>query len=43
MNIADLRFLVVEDHAFQRWELTRLLADIGAIHGVLSVRSLPER
>lgn len=30
MNIADLRFLVVEDHAFQRWELTRLLADIGA-------------
>jgi len=30
VNIADLRFLVVEDHAFQRWQLTQLLGDLGA-------------
>jgi EAL domain-containing protein (putative c-di-GMP-specific phosphodiesterase class I)/CheY-like chemotaxis protein len=32
MQAADLRFLVVEDHGFQRWELSRQLADLGAKH-----------
>lgn len=30
MNIGDLRFLVVEDHAFQRWLLANLLEALGA-------------
>jgi EAL domain-containing protein (putative c-di-GMP-specific phosphodiesterase class I)/CheY-like chemotaxis protein len=32
VQAADLRFLVVEDHGFQRWELSRQLADLGAKH-----------
>ncbi len=28
--IADLRFLVVEDHGFQRWAVRRMLEDLGA-------------
>jgi EAL domain-containing protein (putative c-di-GMP-specific phosphodiesterase class I)/FixJ family two-component response regulator len=32
MQIADLRFLVVEDHGFQRWALGNLLANMGAKH-----------
>lgn len=32
MKIADLHFLVVEDHDFQRTMLTRMLASLGARH-----------
>jgi len=32
MKIADIRFLVVEDHEFQREALVRMLADLGARH-----------
>ncbi len=32
MLIQNLRFLIVEDHGFQRWELGRLLEDLGAKH-----------
>ena len=31
-DIAALRFLVVEDHGFQRWALQRMLQDLGATH-----------
>jgi EAL domain-containing protein (putative c-di-GMP-specific phosphodiesterase class I)/CheY-like chemotaxis protein len=30
VDIATLRFLVVEDHGFQRWALQRMLQDLGA-------------
>ena len=32
MDIAALRFLVVEDQGFQRWVLQRMLQDLGAEH-----------
>jgi len=32
MNIADIRFLVVEDHGFQRWVTGNLLEGMGAKH-----------
>ncbi|MBI3714772.1 MAG: EAL domain-containing response regulator [Betaproteobacteria bacterium] len=32
MQIQNLRFLIVEDHGFQRWELGKLLEDLGAQH-----------
>src|SRR6266581_4014149 len=32
MQARSLRFLVVEDHGFQRWELGKLLEDLGAVH-----------
>src|SRR5258706_8994631 len=31
-DIAELRFLVVEDHGFQRWMLDNMLATMGAKH-----------
>lgn len=34
MNIAELRFLVVEDHSFQRWALGNMLSNLGARHVV---------
>ncbi|MEP7068160.1 MAG: EAL domain-containing response regulator [Usitatibacter sp.] len=33
-DISGLRFLVVEDHGFQRWALSRLLTELGAKHVV---------
>jgi len=32
MQLQKLRFLIVEDHGFQRWELGKLLEDLGARH-----------
>ncbi len=32
MQIEHLRFLVVEDHGFQRWEIAQSLGDMGARH-----------
>ncbi|HEX4858210.1 MAG TPA: EAL domain-containing response regulator [Usitatibacteraceae bacterium] len=32
MDLGKLRFLIVDDHGFQRWEMARLLTEIGAAH-----------
>lgn len=32
MNVAEIRFLVVEDHGFQRWVTGNLLQSMGAAH-----------
>ncbi len=32
MDMQNFRFLIVEDHGFQRWELGKLMEDLGAKH-----------
>src|SRR5216684_4949143 len=32
VNIGEIRFLVVEDHGFQRWVIGNMLATLGAKH-----------